>query len=54
VAGLGSFVEIEAQDAGGTIGVAKLREQCETYIRQLGIAERDLLDGSYADMIPPQ
>ena len=51
VAGLGSFVEIEAIDADGTLGEAHLRGQCEHYLRYLEIAPEDLLTHSYGDMV---
>jgi adenylate cyclase class 2 len=51
VKGLGDFVEIEAIDADGKIGEDKLREQCDYYLRLLGIDKEDLLEGSYSDMI---
>lgn len=51
VEGLGSFVEIEAIDADGTIGRERLREQCDQYLSYLGIRPEDLLEGSYSDML---
>lgn len=51
VAGLGTFVEIEARDYDSVIGQKKLREQCETYMRLLDIKREDLLAESYSDMI---
>lgn len=51
VRGLGSFMEIEAIDETGRVGVEKLREQCEGYKELLGIADEDLLTGSYSDMV---
>ena len=50
VRGLGTFVEIEAQDAGGRYGKRKLRTQCGDYARMLGIEDADLVSGSYAEM----
>lgn len=51
VVGLGSFVEIEAIDADGTIGQVRLRQQCEHYISLLGVAPADLIGTSYSDML---
>ena len=51
VEGLGSFVEIEAIDTEGTIGEARLREQCNEWIERLGIRAEDLLETSYSDML---
>lgn len=48
---LGSFVEIEAIDENGTLGEAKLREQCDYYIGQLGIDPTRFVDQSYSDMV---
>lgn len=48
---LGNFVEIEAIDADGTIGKEKLNEQCNYYIKLLGIKQSDLISTSYSDMI---
>lgn len=53
VAGLGSFVEIEAIDSDGEIGVEALRKQCEHYLSRFDIAEEDLLRTSYSDMLRP-
>ncbi len=50
VKGLGTFVEIEAQDAGGRYGTRELRAQCGAYAAILGIADGDLISGSYAEM----
>jgi adenylate cyclase, class 2 len=50
VEGLGNFVEIEAIDLEGTLGEAKLREQCLYYVEQFKIKESDLEALSYSDM----
>lgn len=51
VKGLGSFMEIEAIDYEGSIGVDKLRDQCNFYMKELRIRKDDLLTNSYSDMI---
>ncbi|HEV8714832.1 MAG TPA: class IV adenylate cyclase [Candidatus Binatia bacterium] len=48
---LGSFVEIEAIDADGTIGKEKLLAQCQSFLELLRIAEDDLVAISYSDLI---
>ena len=51
VAGLGSFVEIEAIDLEGTIGAAQLEAQCRHYLNLLDIAPADLITCSYSDLL---
>lgn len=51
VQGLGSFVEIEAIDRDGSLGLEKLQQQCAFYIDVLGIQPSDHLAGSYSDML---
>ena len=49
VAGLGSFIEIEAI---GKLGEEeKLGAQCKQYMEYLKIAKTDLIDQSYSDMV---
>ena len=51
VRNLGRFVEIEVFGPQGTRSAAKLRKQCETYQRLLGIKKIDLLADSYSDQL---
>lgn len=51
VAGLGCFVEIEAQTIEGGLSEAELRAQCEQYLALLGIRREDLIRESYGDMV---
>ena len=51
VKGLGTFVEVEAIDRDGNIGVDELRKQCDKYFRFFGLEESDLVDVSYCDLI---
>lgn len=51
VAGLGSFIEIEAVDYEGNMGVSKLTEQCQHYLELFRINEADLISKSYSDLI---
>ena len=51
VRGLGDFVEIEAIDEDGSLGEARLREQCEAFMRELGIEPADLVARSYSDLV---
>lgn len=51
---LGTFVEIEAIDKDGSIGIDKLRKQCETYCHRFQLAEKDLVEKSYSDLIPAE
>lgn len=51
VAGLGTFVEIEAIDRDGTIGPEHLARQCQQFMDALGIAAADLEGRSYSDLV---
>lgn len=48
---LGSFVEIEAGNKTADLSPEQLKDQCDFYIRELGIQSEDLVDKSYSDMI---
>lgn len=54
VGGLGTFVEIEAIDSDGSIDETSLRDQCRSYLTELDIADRDLVSGSYSDLLLQQ
>lgn len=52
VPGLGHFAEIEAGNLQAPeLSAEKLNEQCEFYMRELGIKDADLLESSYSDML---
>lgn len=51
VEGLGTFVEVEAIDKDGNIGLEKLKEQCRHYQQLLGVNEEDFIAESYSDML---
>lgn len=51
VEGLGSFVEVEAIDRDGTIGMDKLKSQCLHYRSFFDLEATDCLSGSYSDML---
>jgi predicted adenylyl cyclase CyaB len=48
---LGEFVEIEAIDYEGNIGQEKLQEQCNYYLKKLGIEDDQLITNSYSDLL---
>ncbi len=51
VADLGRFVEIEAIDAEGTLGKARLQEQCEHYLDLFNLPSEALVSVSYSDLL---
>jgi len=51
VKNLGPFIEIEAIDEDGTIGEAKLLEQCKFYLDLFKIPEQNLISNSYSDLL---
>jgi predicted adenylyl cyclase CyaB len=51
VKNLGTFIEIEAIDSGGSIGKGKLQTQCNYYLELLEIKKEDLIAGSYSDLL---
>lgn len=51
VNGLGQFVEIEAIDSEGTMDKQRLREDCEYYMKELGISRENLEPFSYSDLL---
>lgn len=51
VAGLGKFVEIEAQDVDVSISIEKLHEQCRRFMELFNISQEDLLSRSYSDLL---
>jgi adenylate cyclase, class 2 len=48
---LGTFVEVEAIDKDGSIGIDKLKEQCQYYATLFGIEEKQYIADSYSDML---
>ncbi len=51
VKNLGAFVEIEAIDETGTIGIDKLKDQCAYYMELFAIQTSDLIEVSYSDLM---
>lgn len=51
VEGLGVFVEVEAIDKEGNIGLEQLKEQCAHYAALLEIKDEDYLALSYSDLL---
>ena len=51
VPGLGTFVEVEAIDRTGEIGIDKLKVDCEKYAALFNIQPSDYISTSYSDMI---
>ena len=51
VEGLGLFIEVEAIDSTGEIGLEKLKEQCDFYINYFDIQQSDFMHKSYSDMM---
>ena len=51
VEGLGSFIEVEAIDTDGSIGIGRLKEQCIFYATLFEITEADYVAFSYSDML---
>ena len=51
VAGLGTFLEVEAIDKDGTIGKEKLQSRCDHYARFFNIQPEEFIAVSYSDMI---
>ncbi|RYY41019.1 MAG: CYTH domain-containing protein [Chitinophagaceae bacterium] len=54
VASLGTFVEVEAIDLNGSIGIEKLRAQCREYAAFFGIRDEDYMSESYSDLLLKQ
>lgn len=48
---LGTFVEVEAIDKDGSIGLEKLRSQCKKYAEFFGIKNEDYVSESYSDLM---
>jgi predicted adenylyl cyclase CyaB len=48
---LGTFLEVEAIDKDGTIGIEQLKEQCRHYAQLLGVQEKDYIAESYSDLL---
>ncbi|RYD88642.1 MAG: CYTH domain-containing protein [Sphingobacteriales bacterium] len=51
VAALGTFVEVEAIDLDGSVGIDKLKQQCREYADFFGIREEDYMSESYSDLL---
>ena len=46
----GHFIEIEAIDLDGSLGIEVLKQQCDHYKKLLQIADEDLINDSYIDL----
>ena len=51
VPGLGSFMEIEAGNILADLSEDQLKQQCDHYMKELGVQSTDLVDRSYSDML---
>jgi adenylate cyclase, class 2 len=51
VEGLGTFIEVEAIDKDGSIGIDKLKEQCSYYEQLFSIQKEDFESQSYSDLM---
>lgn len=51
VEGLGTFIEVEAIDETGSIGIEKLQEQCDHYFQFFALTKDQVIDRSYSDLL---
>ena len=51
VKNLGTFVEVEAIDSNGNIGIKQLKEQCNFYATLFQIQYQNFIDCSYSDLL---
>jgi len=51
VKGLGTFIEVEAIDKDGSIGIETLKEQCNAYADFFNIHQSEYIAVSYSDLI---
>lgn len=51
VEGLGNFIEVEAIDNEGSIGINALKEQCNKYADLFSIGTEDYIKFSYSDLL---
>lgn len=51
IEGLGTFIEAEAIDKDGSLGIEKLKEQAVKYARFFNIKTEDFIAVSYSDML---
>jgi len=51
ITGLGTFIEVEAIDKDGDLGIEKLKEQADKYTRFFDILPDDFISMSYSDML---
>ena len=51
VAGLGTFIEVEAIDADGHLGLEKIKAQCAHYAAFFDVQPQDYIAVSYSDMM---
>lgn len=51
VKGLGKFIEVEAIDEDGSLGIEKIREQCQFYANFFEIRHADYQAVSYSDLV---
>jgi len=51
IAELGTFIEVEAIDKNGNIGIEKLKEQADKYAAFFNILPHDFIALSYSDML---
>lgn len=52
VEGLGRFIEVEAIDRTGDIGIEKLKAQCSFYADLFELQQDNYIANSYSDMLP--
>lgn len=48
---LGEFIEIEALSTDKSLTKSDLYKQCQSYLKLFSIEEKDLLPGSYSDLL---
>lgn len=51
IEGLGTFIEVEAIDKDGSLGIEKLKEQADKYAAFFDIKPEDFVAESYSDMM---
>jgi adenylate cyclase class 2 len=51
VTNLGTFIEVEAIDSSGNVGIEELKQQCAVYAKLFNVHRQDYIRVSYSDMV---